>query len=624
MDLLKTRRQLDSGKTIFDLPLRVVYYARVSTDRDEQLNSLENQVNYYDDYINSNPNWTYVGGYIDEGMSGTSVEKRGNFLKMIAAAKDRLFDLVVTKEISRFSRSTLDSIKYTQELLDCGVGVFFQSDNINTLYTDAELRLTIMSSIAQDEMRRLSERVKFGMKRAYESGKVLGSDNIYGYNKAGGKLEINEEEANFVRDLFQIYADNKYGYRTIARMLTEKGYRSKVGKEINPATLKGIISNPKYKGYYHGRLTESSDYRTKKNVKLSQDERLYYKDDSIPAIVSEELWNRANRILQARNEKHKKQSSATQKRFAYSGKIMCEEHGTYHYRKVWKDRKVPAESWCCREYLAKGRKACETPHVYTKNLDAILKRVGNDLLRDKQKHMSRVDDLLKLYAQAQGNVDYAKEIAKANTLIVQHERRKKKSRELYLDGDFSKEEYLTYNEEVAVTIGNLEKKIEKLKAEQNSAGNKSAALKQAKVFFDNLSKSDQSSMLVAQEMLNEVLVLKDSTKKHTKLQITMKYGEVFPATIANTNILCRNTEVSPIVGTEKQSEELVHYLLKEFEVEPQKIWESNIFGKSLHELVNEGLHNKLYKMPDDAQEKLQETLQKIINEGSGGLICIIL
>jgi len=624
MDLLKTRRQLDSGKTIFDLPLRVVYYARVSTDRDEQLNSLENQVNYYDNYINSNPNWTFSGGYIDEGISGTSVEKRENFLKMITAAKNGMFDLIVTKEISRFSRSTLDSIKYTQELLECGVGVYFQSDNINTLYTDAELRLTIMSSIAQDEMRRLSERVKFGMKRAYESGKVLGSDNIYGYNKTDGKLEINEDEAKFVRDLFQMYAEDKYGYRTLAQMLTEKGYCSKAGKEINPATLKGIISNPKYKGYYHGRLTESSDYRTKKNVKLSEDERLYYKDDSVPAVVSEELWERANRILQKRTEKYKKQSSATQKRFAYSGKIICEEHGTYHYRKVWKDRKIPTESWCCREYLAKGRKACATPHVYTKNLDAILKYVGNELLKDKQKHMSSVDNLLKLYDQAQGNVDYVKEIAKMKALIVQHERRKKKSRELYLDGDFAKEEYLAYSEEVTATLGKLDSKIDKLKAEQNSVGDKSTALKQAKSFFDSLSKSDLSTLLVAQEMLKEVLVLKGGTKEHIKLKITMKYGEVFPATIANTNILYRNTEVSPIVGTEKQSEELVHYLLKEFEVEPQKIWESNIFGKSLHELVNEGLHNKLYKMPDDAQEKLQETLQKIINEGSGGLICIIL
>ncbi len=118
MDLLKTRRQLEQGKSIFDLPLRVAYYARVSTDRDEQLNSLENQIKYYNEYIESNDNWTFAGGYIDEGISGTSVNKRDNFLRMISDAEKGAFDLIVTKEISRFSRSTLDSIKYTQELLD--------------------------------------------------------------------------------------------------------------------------------------------------------------------------------------------------------------------------------------------------------------------------------------------------------------------------------------------------------------------------------------------------------------------------------------------------------------------------------------------------------------------------
>ena len=384
MDLLKTRKLLETGKTIYDLPLRAAYYARVSTDRDEQLNSLDNQMHYYDHYIKSNRNWRFAGGYTDEGLSGTSVNKRESFLRMIDDAKEGRFDLILTKEISRFSRSTLDSIKYTQELLHYGVCVFFQSDNINTIYSDAELRLTIMSSIAQDEMRRLSERVKFGMKRAYESGKVLGSDNIYGYNKAKGKLEINEGEAAFVRELFQIYAEDQYGYRTIAKMLSEKGYRSQTGKDINPASLKGILTNPKYKGYYCGRKTESSDYRQKKNLKLPKEDGLYYKDKSIPVIVEEELWERANSILRERTEKYQRQNPGTQKRYVYSGKIRCEAHHTYHYRKLWKGRENPVEGWCCREYLAKGRGACATPHIYTRDLDAILAFIGNDLLHNQQ------------------------------------------------------------------------------------------------------------------------------------------------------------------------------------------------------------------------------------------------
>ena len=164
MELYKIRSRISMGESLYDLPLKVTFYARVSTDKDIQLNSLDNQVMYFRNLITENKNWTYVDGYIDEGISGTSVNKREDFLRMIEDSKTGKFDLILTKELSRFSRSTLDSIKYTQELLENGVGVLFQSDNINTIMPDSELRLTIMASIAQEEVRKLSERVKFGMK----------------------------------------------------------------------------------------------------------------------------------------------------------------------------------------------------------------------------------------------------------------------------------------------------------------------------------------------------------------------------------------------------------------------------------------------------------------------------
>ena len=159
MDILSTR-QLLRTRTIYDIPLRVTYYARVSSESDEQLNSLGNQVAYYESLIRKNRAWTFVPGYIDEGLSGISTRKRENFHRMISDAKDGLFDLIITKEITRFARNTLDSIQYTRQLLGDGVAVFFQNDNINTLEEDSELRLTIMSGIAQDELRKLSSRVK--------------------------------------------------------------------------------------------------------------------------------------------------------------------------------------------------------------------------------------------------------------------------------------------------------------------------------------------------------------------------------------------------------------------------------------------------------------------------------
>jgi len=329
MELREIKQAITEGCSLNDLDLKVAYYARVSTDREEQQNSLENQISYFHHFIDSRKEWTFAGKYIDEGISGSSVEKREDFLRMIEDAKAKKMNLILTKEISRFSRSTLDSIKYTRELLRFGVGILFIHDNICTLSPDAELRLTIMASLAQEEIRRLSDRVKFGMKRAYESGKVLGNDSLYGYKKTNGKLEIDKETAPFIRDLYQIYSEGKHGFRSIARILTDMGYRNKKGEHLNPGTLRQIMQNPKYKGYYYGRLTESSDYQTQKNIALPKEEQLYYKDKNIPALVSEELWDKVNRIINERASRFKQKSSA-QERYSYSQKIVCGVHATHH------------------------------------------------------------------------------------------------------------------------------------------------------------------------------------------------------------------------------------------------------------------------------------------------------
>ena len=190
MNIITAKEDLKKGKTIYDMPLRVAYYARVSTDKDDQLNSLENQQGYFEDMIKENENWVFVCGYIDEGISGTAVEHRDSFLQMVEDATFGKVDLIITKEISRFARNTVDSIRYTEYLLRNGVVVFFLNDNLITIQPDAELRLTIMSSLAQDEVRRLSERVKFGINRNIKEGKLIGG-KLTGYDKKDGVFYIN-------------------------------------------------------------------------------------------------------------------------------------------------------------------------------------------------------------------------------------------------------------------------------------------------------------------------------------------------------------------------------------------------------------------------------------------------
>ena len=330
MDIRRIRAEMRMGRSIFDLPLRVTFYARVSTDQDEQLNSLENQVQYYTELIKSKKNWTFVPGYIDEGISGTTTRRRDDFNRMIRDAKAGLFDFIITKEISRFSRSTFDSIKYTQELLENGVGVFFQNDNLNTLDTDSEFRLVIMAGVAQDEVRKLSERLKFGFRQAIKNGHVLGNDKLYGYDKKDCVMTINEEEAKIVRIIFDLYANHRLGTRKISQKLFEMGYTSREGNAFNVLTIRHMLENPKYKGWYCGNKTQTLDYRTKKKAFLDESEWIMYPDPTIPAIVSEELWDRANALYKERRNEMKSHSSGAtyHNRYPYSTKIICEEHGT--------------------------------------------------------------------------------------------------------------------------------------------------------------------------------------------------------------------------------------------------------------------------------------------------------
>ncbi len=460
MDLIKIREKLNAGESIYRLPLRVAYYARVSTEKEEQQNSLANQKAYYEKLIRENPDWIFSGAYIDEGLSGTSVEKRIHFLAMIEDAKKHRFDLIITKEISRFSRNTLDSLQYTRLLLDQGVGVFFQSDNINTLLPDAELRLAIMSSIAQDEVRKLSERVKFGFKRAQESGVILGNDNLFGYRKKDGKLCIVPEEAAIIRKIFDLYVQKGLGLRKIAQTLTDETIVSRSGKPFSYATLYGMIRNPKYKGYYAGNKFTTLDYRSKKKIRREKEEWILRRDPEIEAIVAEETWDAANALLEKRGKKFKEKEACFQNRYSYSGKILCGEHECAYHRIVVTGRNGAKEAWFCREYRLKGKvNGCDGPFFYTEELDEIMQRVWEQFSCDREK----ICLLLKEAYQKSGNKSRGKpKIIALEKEIQTYRVRKEKILDLSVEGFLSNEEFRIRNEALNQKLKVLFEEKEKL------------------------------------------------------------------------------------------------------------------------------------------------------------------
>lgn len=531
MDLYNMRKEISSGKSIYDLPLKVTYYARVSSEKDEQLNSLSNQVFYFENHIKEVSNWTYVEGYVDEGISGTSVNKRDSFKRMIADSKKGKFDLILTKEVTRFARNTLDSISYTQKLLDNDVGVYFQSDNINTIMPDAELRLTIMASVAQDEVRKLSERVKFGFSRSIEKKRVLGNNNIFGYRKDNTKLVIHEEEAKMIRELFEIYSGGEMGFYKISEYFKQKGYKGKNGTPISSQTLRRIIRNPKYKGYYRTGTVKVVDYKLHKAQKMPKEEwKVFECKENIPAIVSEELWEKCNNILEKKSASclnRVENKDVFKSRYAFSGLIYCKEHDGEEnmpgYNRISGAKRSNKPAWACSRYITYGLKECESPIIQESELIEILKVVLNKFLSNKEEI---IEDLLNKYKKYNFTKDFETEIANIESNINGIQTKKDKLLELTIKNLLSDEEFYKRNEGLNQEIQREQEKIKELKEEKENLSSIEDNMKQIKGALEKEIRIDENIEDLIKLLVDKIYVSKiNEDRKHIKLEIYFKIGE---------------------------------------------------------------------------------------------------
>ena len=513
MRFYKVREEMLKGKNIAELPLRVTFYARVSTESDEQLNSLDNQISFFENFIKSNKNWTYVKGYIDEGISGSTVKKRKKFLQMIADAKSGCFDLIVTKEVSRFSRNLSDSIKYTQELLANDVGVYFQSNGINTYDPNSEFILNMMGSVAQEEVKRLSSRVKWGHKEAIKKGRVLGSSTITGYKKDDAKLVIVEEEAKKIRKIFELYATGKFGFYKLAMELHKQGINNYKGNIYDKDTLKRIIQNPKYKGFYRGHTTETIDYRTKQRIYIPVEEQIIYKDESIPAIVSEELWNRANEILDSRSILMKASNGnakRSERKYCYTTKIFCSEHNV-SYQRISSKRKQAKPRWACGNYVKYRLDACESPIIAEMDLNNIFVSLMGKVFNNKN---AIIKEMLDYYSNLKIDNNYQYEISKIKNEIKNIEAKKERLLELNMDGSINNIEFKNRNDKYNEEISDLNFKIVKIEKERkimsDSFGNIKViedAIKRQVDYKNNVNE-------FVDKFLEEIIVYKEDNDRH--------------------------------------------------------------------------------------------------------------
>lgn len=375
---------------------RVAAYARVSTDSDEQLSSYEAQVEFYTRHIQSNPEWEFVNVYTDEGISGTNTKKREGFNRMIADALAGKIDLILTKSISRFARNTVDTLTAIRKLKEKKVEVYFEKENIYTLDAKGEVMITIMSSLAQEESRSISENVTWGKRRSMEEGKFsLAYKHFLGYEKGeDGLPKIVEEEAKIVRKIYQLFLEGKT-IRTIADYLTKQGIPTPRGKvRWSVSTIMSILTNEKYKGDALLQKTYTADFLTKKSKKNHGEVPQYYIKDSHPAIIDPATFD----LVQQEIERRRPNRHKLQRNSPLTAKIVCGECGGYYGRKVWhSNSKHRKYIWRCNQKY-EAETTCSTPNLNESAIEAAFVEAFNQMLGDKEQYIARFDEMLPLLA----------------------------------------------------------------------------------------------------------------------------------------------------------------------------------------------------------------------------------
>lgn len=371
-------RELNHATTL----RRVAAYARVSTGSEEQLTSYEAQVDYYTKFIRENPAWEFAGVYTDEGISGVNTKHREGFNRMIADALAGKIDLIVTKSVSRFARNTVDSLTAVRKLKEKRVEVFFQKENIYTLDSKGELLITIMSSLAQEESRSISENVTWGQRKRFADGKVsLPYRQFLGYRKGSDGLpEIVPEEAEIVHRIYSLFLSGKTPF-SIATQLTKEDIPSPAGKKMwQSSTVESILKNEKYKGDALLQKNYTVDFLTKKQKKNEGEIPQYYVENSHPAIIDPQEWNLVQRELERRKAIGRSYSGNS----IFSSRLICEDCGSYFGAKAWHSNdKYRHTIWRCNHKFSGGTK-CQTPHVTEEEIRSGFLEAFNSILANKK------------------------------------------------------------------------------------------------------------------------------------------------------------------------------------------------------------------------------------------------
>ena len=395
--VIPARSQVEIRRNIKQIKkLRVAAYCRVSTDQEDQLHSFDAQVEYYTKYIEEHENYELAGIYADEGISGTNTKKREDFKRMIADCEAGKVDLVITKSISRFARNTQDCLMYSRKLKNLGIGIIFEKENINTLDSTGELLFTILSSLAQDESRNISENCKWGIRSKFKKGELhLNTFKFLGYDKdEEGKLIINDKEAKTIRRIYREFLGGR-NPQEIAKGLEDDGVPGCQGKtKWYASTVIGILKNEKHMGDALLQKTYTVDFLTKKQVKNNGEITQVYVEGSHKGIIDKETWNAVQEEFERRKlfmERHGLSSYCYGSECnPFNSRVFCGNCGSVMTKHSWKSRGV--EQYQCKKHRMDGKLTCTNDFVNKDDLERGFVKAFNRLLAEenygKWKNMS--------------------------------------------------------------------------------------------------------------------------------------------------------------------------------------------------------------------------------------------
>lgn len=516
--------------------LNVVFYGRVSTENEEQLQSLNSQIEYFTKFINQNKDWELCGKYIDEGITGTSIKKRIAFQQMMQDAKEHKFDLILTREVSRFARNTVDTLQYTRELKSLGIGVIFTLDNIDTRDKDGELRLTIMASLAQEEARKTSNNVKWKHEHLMRQGAVFGNSNIFGYDVVDKKLIINQEQAEVVKLIYKLYLDG-LGYRRIQKELIDNEFKTATGKyNWSFTVVRDILLNEKYTGKLVQKKYVTLDYLDKVKTKNKNTEDLIIVENNHDPIISEETFQAVQQEMERRFSLGR-YGQKYESRHVLSSKIQCGICGRNLRRNLWNRNLNGTRSygWKCSLAVDVGRQlqngeGCNARGVSENIIYMYITECFFELYNRRHEIIEFLSSVLESNLN---DISLETDIAKSNGIILKYKEKIDGLLDLFTDNMINKKQFQEKKKEYEQIIyeqQNILNKFDNLDKEKLKAKKRIQETQNFLENMGNIKKGDKIDDDRIEAYLDHIIIF---NKNHIEIHVKsyncflFKDGEMF-------------------------------------------------------------------------------------------------